>query len=35
MINLVMLGAAAALIFLIPKNRGRDLPAGEPAVVEG
>jgi predicted MFS family arabinose efflux permease len=35
LINLVMLGAAAGLIFLIPKSRGRDLPAGELAVVEG
>jgi EmrB/QacA subfamily drug resistance transporter len=35
LINLVMLCAAAALIFLIPKNRGRDLPDGELAVVEG
>jgi hypothetical protein len=35
MINLVMLGVAAGLIFLIPKNRGRDLPVGERAVVEG
>ena len=35
-INLVMLGAAAGLIFLIPKGRGRDLPpADEHAVVEG
>ena len=33
-INLVMLGAAAGLIFLIPKSRGRDLPVGEHAVVE-
>jgi len=26
-----MLGAAGALIFLIPKSRGRDLPLAEPA----
>jgi hypothetical protein len=35
LINLVMLAAAAGLIFLIPKSRGRDLPAGELAAVEG
>jgi len=35
LINLVMLGAAAGLIFMIPKSRGRDLPAGELAAVEG
>jgi hypothetical protein len=29
------LAAAAGLIFLIPKSRGRDLPAGELAAVEG
>jgi EmrB/QacA subfamily drug resistance transporter len=34
-INLAMLLVAAALIFLIPKSRGRDLPAGEQAIVEG
>ncbi len=34
-INLVMLGAAAGLIFLIPKSRGRDLPADKLTVVEG
>jgi predicted MFS family arabinose efflux permease len=34
LINLVMLAAAAGLIFLIPKSRGRDLPAGELAAVE-
>jgi predicted MFS family arabinose efflux permease len=33
LINLVMLGAAAGLIFLIPKSRGRD--AVKHAVVEG
>jgi EmrB/QacA subfamily drug resistance transporter len=32
-INLAMLGAAAGLIFLIPKSRGRDLPGH--TVVEG
>jgi len=30
LINLLMLLVAAALIFLIPKTRGRDLPVGEP-----
>jgi EmrB/QacA subfamily drug resistance transporter len=35
LINLVMLGVAAGLIFLIPKSRGRDLPTGELPVVEG
>lgn len=35
LINLVMLGAAAGLIFMIPKSRGRDLPTGELAAVEG
>ena len=34
LINLGLLGAAAGLIFLIPKSRGRDLPTGN-AVVEG
>jgi EmrB/QacA subfamily drug resistance transporter len=34
-INLAMLGVAAGLIFLIPKSRGRDMPAGEHAAVEG
>jgi EmrB/QacA subfamily drug resistance transporter len=34
-INLVMLGAAAGLIFLIPKSRGRDIPATGHGVVEG
>ena len=34
LINLMMLLAAAVLIFLIPKSRGRDLPSGEPAAVE-
>jgi hypothetical protein len=33
-INLVMLGIAAGMIFLIPKSRGRDLPAGQHAAVE-
>ena len=35
LINLVMLGVAAALIFMIPKNRGRDLPTGKLALAEG
>ncbi len=34
MINLVLLGAAAGLIFLIPKSRGRDLPSAAHAAVE-
>ncbi len=35
MINLVLLGAAGGLIFLIPTNRGRDLPVDQQASVEG
>jgi EmrB/QacA subfamily drug resistance transporter len=34
-INLAMLLIAAVLIFLIPETRGRDLHAGDQAVVEG
>jgi MFS family permease len=34
LINLVLLLAAAVLIFFIPKTRGRDLPLGETAAVE-
>jgi EmrB/QacA subfamily drug resistance transporter len=35
LINLGLLGAAAGLIFLIPKSRGRDLPTTGNAPVEG
>ena len=35
LINLAMLCVAAGLIFLIPKSRGRDLPASAPSAVEG
>jgi predicted MFS family arabinose efflux permease len=35
LINLGLLGAAAGLIFLIPKTRGRDLPTTGNAPVEG
>ena len=34
-INLVLLAAAAGLIFMIPKSRGRDLPVAGHAAVEG
>jgi EmrB/QacA subfamily drug resistance transporter len=33
-INIAMLAVAGALIFLIPKSRGRDLPLAEPAAAE-
>ncbi len=35
MINLVLLGVAGGLIFLIPANRGSDLPVGAQTAVEG
>jgi EmrB/QacA subfamily drug resistance transporter len=35
LINLLLLGVAAGLIFLIPKSRGRDLLVSEHSVVEG
>ena len=35
MINLVLLGVAGGLIFLIPANRGSDLPIGARTAVEG
>lgn len=34
-INLGMLVIASALLFFIPKSRGRDIPRGEPVLVEG